>query len=49
MVHDRITTGRVHPTYVISTIGLFLGATRVLFEQSETWLRIGRPLLDSLL
>jgi hypothetical protein len=49
MVHDKITIGRVHPVYVITTVALFLGATRILFEQSEAWLRIGRPLLDALL
>jgi hypothetical protein len=49
MVHDKVTLGRVHPVYIIATAGLFLGGTRVLFEQSEVWLRIGRPLLDALL
>jgi hypothetical protein len=47
MIHDKITRGRVHPVYIIATVGLFIGGTRVLFEQSETWLRIGRPLLDA--
>ena len=49
MVHDKVTLGRVHPVYVITTVALFIGATRVAFEQSEVWLRIGRPLLDALL
>jgi hypothetical protein len=49
MVHDKVTLGRVHPVYIITTVGLFIGGTRVLFEQSEVWLRIGRPLLDALL
>ena len=49
MVHDKITMGRVHPVYVITTVGLFIGGTRILFEQSEIWLWIGRPLLDALL
>jgi hypothetical protein len=49
MVHDKVTLGRVHPVYIITTVGLFIGGTRVLFEQSEVWLRIGRPLLDVLL
>jgi hypothetical protein len=49
MVHDKITLGRVHPVYIIATVGLFIGGTRILFEQSEVWLRIGRPLLDALL
>ena len=49
MVHDKVTLGRVHPVYVITTVALFIGATRVVFEESEVWLRIGRPLLDALL
>ena len=49
MVHDKITRGRVHPVYFITAVGLFIGGTRILFEQSEGWLRIGRPILDALL
>ncbi|HEV8395767.1 MAG TPA: hypothetical protein VGQ37_15920 [Vicinamibacterales bacterium] len=49
MVHDKVTRGRVHPVYIITTVGLFIGGTRTLFEQSEAWLRIARPLLDALL
>jgi len=49
MVHDWITSRRVHPVYIITTIGLFLGATRILFEQSELVLRLTRPLIDALL
>jgi hypothetical protein len=49
MVHDKISRGRVHPAYIVTTVGLFIGGTRILFEQSEVWLRIGRPLLDALL
>ena len=49
MVHDKVTLGRVHPAYIIATVGLFIGGMRTLFEQSEVWLRIARPLLDALL
>jgi len=49
MVHDKVTRGRVHPVYIITTIGFLIIGTRVLFEQSEAWLRIGRPILDALL
>ena len=49
MVHDQISRGRVHPVYFITVAGLFIGATRLLFEQSEAWLRIGRPILDAFL
>ena len=48
MAHDWITRRRVHPAYVIGTIGLFVGSLRELFDQSEAWLAIGRPLLDAL-
>ena len=46
MAHDWITRRRVHPVYIVTTIGLFIGATRILFAESEAWLRLGRPLLD---
>ena len=49
MVHDKVTVGRVHPVYIVTTIGFLIGGTRILFEQSEAWLRIGRPILDALL
>jgi hypothetical protein len=38
----------VHPAYLVGIVGLFVGATRVLFTQSETWLRIARPIIDAL-
>lgn len=49
MVHDKVTLGRVHPAYIIATAGLFIGGTRILFEHSELWLRMARPILDALL
>jgi len=49
MVHDKVTVGRVHPVYIVTTIGFLIGGMRILFEQSEAWLRIGRPILDALL
>ncbi|MNC85830.1 hypothetical protein D3C83_14440 [compost metagenome] len=48
MAYDWRIRGRVHPAYIIATTGLFLGAFRVLWERSETWLRISRPLIDAL-
>jgi hypothetical protein len=36
-------------TYVVATLTLFIGGFRILFEQSELWLRIGRPIIDALL
>ena len=49
MAHDWFTRRRVHPAYVIGTIGLFVGGTRILFENSSFWLSIGRPIIDALL
>ena len=46
-MHRRV--GRYGIAYIVTTVGLFIGGTRILFEQSETWLRMGRPLLDALL
>jgi sugar phosphate permease len=49
IVHDKVTRGRVHPVYIITTAGLFVGATRVLVAESDAWLRVGRPILDAFL
>ena len=49
MAHDWITRRHVHPVYVITTVGLFVGALRVLVAESAAWLPIGRPLIDALL
>ena len=48
MAHDWFARRRVHPVYLIGTVGLFVGATRELFAESETWLRIARPIIDAL-
>lgn len=48
MVHDWITRRRIHPVYTIGSIALFLFALRLLVAGSETWLRIGRPIIDTL-
>lgn len=49
MAHDWISRRRVHPAYIVGTAGLFLGSLRELAVQSEAWLTIGRPLLDTLM
>jgi hypothetical protein len=49
MAHDWITRRRIHPAYVIGTVGLFVGALRLLVAQSDVWLSIGRPIIDALL
>lgn len=48
MVHDWITRRRIHPVYIFGGIALFLFAFRLLVAGSETWLRIGRPIIDAL-
>lgn len=48
MVHDWVTRRRVHPVYAIGSIALFLFAFRLLVANSESWLRIGRPIFDGL-
>jgi hypothetical protein len=48
IAYDFVARRRVHPAYVIGLAGLFVGSMRVLLENSEVWLVIGRPLLDAL-
>ena len=45
MAYDWRTRGRPHAAYVVATAWLFVGGTRVLLVESETWLRIGRVVL----
>ena len=46
MAYDWRTRGRPRAAYVVATAWLFVGGTRVLLVESETWLRIGRVVLD---
>jgi hypothetical protein len=48
MVHDWITRRRIHPVYAIGSVALLLFALRLLVARSETWLNIGRPIIDAL-
>jgi hypothetical protein len=48
IAYDGVARRRVHPAYVIGLVGLFVGSMRVLLEESDVWLVIGRPLLDAL-
>jgi hypothetical protein len=45
MVFDRVVRGRVHPVYFISVPILTAAFLRVPFQQSPTWMPIGRALL----
>lgn len=47
MAYDWKQRGRIHPATLIATVWLFVGATRVIFVESESWLRIGRGIIDS--
>lgn len=49
MGYDWLTRRRVHTVYIITTVGFFIGALRVLVAETEAWLWLGRPLLESLL
>jgi len=49
MGYDGVVSRRVHRTYVIGLVLLLIGFTRVLFTESEWWLRIGRALLRPLI
>jgi hypothetical protein len=49
MAHDSVTRRRIHMVYVAATLALFIGGMRILVEQSELWLRIGRPVIDAIL
>jgi hypothetical protein len=49
MAYDWKSQGRVHPAYVIGTVALFIGSTRELFTESETWLIVGRAILRTLM
>jgi hypothetical protein len=48
MGHDWMQRRRVHPAYVIGTIGLFVGSLRVLLKVPRHGSLLGGPLLDAL-
>jgi len=48
IAYDWVARRRVHPAYVVGLVGLFVGSMRVLLEDSEVWLVIGRPIIDAL-
>jgi hypothetical protein len=49
MAHDWITRRSIHKIYIVAALALFIGAARILFVQSELWLRIGGPVIDAIL
>src|SRR5688500_9847490 len=49
MIYDRFTIGRVHRVYWIGSAAMLIAFTRVALMESETWLRVARPLVEMFL
>jgi hypothetical protein len=47
--YDGFVSRRLHPTYLIGLVILLIGFTRIFFEHSDSWLKIGRVLLRPLM
>jgi len=48
MIYDWRTQKRVHPIYLIGFVGMIIIALRIPGSETETWLRIARPIIQSL-
>jgi hypothetical protein len=48
IVYDLRKQGRIHPVYWIGIAAMIVAALRIPFSASETWLRISRPIIESL-
>jgi hypothetical protein len=48
MVYDLVQRGRVHMLYVVGAIVMGLALLRLPFGNTEAWLSIGRPIVESL-
>ena len=48
IVYDLRKRGSVHPVYWLGIAGMIVAALRIPFSASETWLRISRPIIESL-
>jgi hypothetical protein len=48
MAYDAWTRGRVHPVYWIGAAAMALALVRLPFANSESWLGVGRSLLEGL-
>jgi hypothetical protein len=49
MAFDRVTIGRVHRVYWVGCAAMAVAFSRVALIESETWLRIGRPIVSAFL
>lgn len=48
MAYDVRKRGRVHPVYWIGAAAMALALLRLPFGNTELWLKVGRPLFESL-
>jgi len=48
MIYDWRKLGRIHPIYLIGTVGMVIIALRIPFSSTETWLSIARPVIEAL-
>lgn len=49
IIYDWRTRGTVHPVYWLGIAGMVLAALRLPFSESEMWLGLSRPIIESLL
>ena len=49
MVYDFVQRGRVHVLYWIGAVVMGIALLRMPFGETETWLRIGRPIVEAML
>jgi hypothetical protein len=49
MIYDFMQRGRVHVLYWIGAVAMGIALLRLPFGTTETWLRIGRPIIEALI
>jgi len=49
MVYDLVQRGRIHVLYWIGAVVMGIALLRMPFGETETWLRIGRPIVEALI
>jgi hypothetical protein len=49
MIYDFRQRGRVHVLYLIGAVVMGIALLRMPFGETETWLRIGRPIVEALI
>ena len=48
MIHDVRTQGRLHDVYWIGILVMSIVVLRLPFGQTDSWLSIGRPIIEAL-